>query len=219
MIITQVFNNGSEAAGRSFFADLLALEPLIDGTASIPYEKVNSLLNHAAGYAGRKQFSGGAFTLPISVEAVTQLYDSFNAFVSSKTGLGESMVLFETMPYGKVMEVGNGEMAFANRGEYYNLAVMMKWFDESLDEEIRSFARNFLRDAASPDTPGEMEGVRQYVNYAGTFFPLSSPSIIPISSPLIPFHPLSSPVIPCHPLPLFIPSNPLHPLSPSTLED
>lgn len=39
----------------------------------------------------------------------------------------ESMVMFECIPYGKIMEVKNGETAFANRGDYYNVATVLKW--------------------------------------------------------------------------------------------
>ena len=59
MVLTQVFHNGSEEDGKAFFKDLYALEPLVDTTAVIPYEQLNSLLNHAAGFGGRKQFGGG----------------------------------------------------------------------------------------------------------------------------------------------------------------
>ena len=59
MVLTQVFYNGTEEDGKAVFADLIALEPLVNTTAVIPYEQLNSLLNHAAGFEGRKQFGGG----------------------------------------------------------------------------------------------------------------------------------------------------------------
>lgn len=96
-------------------------------TASIPYEKLNSLLNHAAGFDGRKQFGGGAFKLPLEADFVFKLHAQFMAFVDAHERMNESMVVFECIPYGKLMQVKNGETAFANRGDYYNVATMFKW--------------------------------------------------------------------------------------------
>jgi FAD/FMN-containing dehydrogenase len=127
VILTQLFYNGTEAAAKDFFADLFALNPLADMSGSMPYAQVNSLLNPAAGFDGRKQFGGGAFKLPLDVGFVTSLYEDFRAFVDSHDRMGESMVMFECVPYGKIVEVRNGETAFANRGDYYNIATMFKW--------------------------------------------------------------------------------------------
>jgi hypothetical protein len=127
VILTQLFFNGPEAAGREFFADLYALGPLADMSSTIPYEKLNTLLNPAAGFDGRKQFGGGAFKLPLDAAFVESLYAEFRAFVETHDRLGESMVVWECIPYEKIVEVGNGDMAFANRGDYYNVATMFKW--------------------------------------------------------------------------------------------
>lgn len=127
VILTQLFHNGSEEDAKSFFADLFALSPLANMTNSIPYPQLNALLNHAAGFEGRKQFGGGAFKLPLDADFVAALHAQFNEFVASKERMNESMVMFECIPYGKIVEVGNGEMAFANRGDYYNVATVLKW--------------------------------------------------------------------------------------------
>jgi hypothetical protein len=94
----------------------------------VPYEKLNSLLNHSAGFDGRKQFGGGAFKLPIEVSLVQNVFDEFSKFVEGNDRTGESLMLFETVPYKKVIEVNNEAMAFSNRGEYYNVATCFKWY-------------------------------------------------------------------------------------------
>ena len=93
----------------------------------MPYETLNSTLNHAAGYDGRKQFSGGAFKLPIAPDLVQRLFDDFSAFITTKEGMAGSLMLWETIPYTQTIKVSNDKMAFSNRGEYYNLATMLKW--------------------------------------------------------------------------------------------
>jgi hypothetical protein len=125
--MTQVFYNGPEEQGKEFFADLFALEPLANMTSMMPYEKLNSLLNHAAGFDGRKAFGGGAFKLPLDAAFVTRLHEDFRKFVDAHERMGESMMLFECVPYGKIMETSNDAMAFSNRGDYYNVATVLKW--------------------------------------------------------------------------------------------
>ena len=53
-MLTQCFHNGSEEEGTAFFKELLDAGPVANMIAMIPYEKLNSLLNHAAGFDGRK---------------------------------------------------------------------------------------------------------------------------------------------------------------------
>jgi len=127
VVICQIFHNGNEEEGNAFFADLFELGPIANMTAMIPYPQLNSLLNQGAGFDGRKLFGGGAFRLPMDPNFAMQLHAEFNAFVASHERMNESMMLFEAVPYKKVMEISNDKTAFSNRGDYYNVAVMMKW--------------------------------------------------------------------------------------------
>jgi hypothetical protein len=127
VVLCQLFHNGTEEEGKAFFADLFALGPIADMSSMITYEKLNSLLNQGAGYDGRKQFGGGAFKLPLDPNFAVQLHAEFNAFVALHERMNESMMLFETIPYKKVMEVSNDNTSFSNRGDYYNVATMFKW--------------------------------------------------------------------------------------------
>lgn len=125
--LCQLFYNGPEAEAKAFFADLFALGPIADMTSMIPYEKLNSLLNATAGFDGRKQFGGGAFKLPLNPDFIVQLHAEFNAFVESHERMNESLILFEIVPYKKVIAVPNDQMSFSNRGDYYNVATIFKW--------------------------------------------------------------------------------------------
>lgn len=127
VVLTQCFHNGSEAEGQAFFQELIDLEPVANMISMIPYEKLNSLLNPAAGFDGRKQFGGGAFKLPLKPEFVQSLHKDFVDFVTTQDRMNQSLLLFETIPYKKVVSVPNEEMSFSNRGDYYNLATMIKW--------------------------------------------------------------------------------------------
>ena len=69
-------------------------------------------------------------------------------WTSSHERLNESMMLFETIPYGVIQQVPNNKMAFSNRGDYYNVATMFKWFDPQLDSLVRTYSRNLLSKAS-----------------------------------------------------------------------
>jgi hypothetical protein len=186
VVLTQLFYNGPEEDGKAFFADLFALGPVANMTAMIPYETLNSLLNHAAGFEGRKQFGGGAFKLPLDASVLTGLHEEFVGFVDAHERMNESMMLFEIVPYKKIVETRNDAMAFSNRGDYYNVATMFKWcvdpnlthlslfltkrrFDPALDAEIRDFSRTLLKKASETATSrSKDEGVGQYGNYANS---------------------------------------------------
>jgi hypothetical protein len=127
VILTLLFHNGPEEEGKAIFADLFALDPIVDVTGMVPYPVLNSLVNGSAGFDGRKQFGGGAFKLPIDAAFVEGVYKEFQDFVESKENLGQSMMLWEVVPYQKVIEVPNSSTSFANRGDYYNVATMFKW--------------------------------------------------------------------------------------------
>ncbi|OAL57120.1 FAD-binding domain-containing protein [Pyrenochaeta sp. DS3sAY3a] len=169
VVLTQLFFNGTEEQGKAFFADLFELGPVANMAAMVPYEQLNSLLNNAAGFDGRKQFGGGAFKLPLDPVFVTKLHEDFNAFALSRDRMNESMMMFETIPYKKVIEVSNEKTSFSNRGDYYNVATMFKWFDPSLDSEVRTISRNLLKKVSESAADRSKDGgVGQYGNYANT---------------------------------------------------
>lgn len=187
VILTQLFHNGTEEESKEIFADLFALQPLANMSGMVPYQVLNSLLNVSAGFDGRKLFGGGAFKLPLDPGFMEGVYKEFQAFVESKKehNVAQSMVLWEVVPYKKVIEVKNEETSFANRGDYYNVATMFKWyvdppfrtlgslltvlrrFDASLDTEMRAFSRSLLKRASETAANRSKDGgVGQYGNYS-----------------------------------------------------
>lgn len=127
VVLTMLFHNGTEDEGNAIFKDLIAVGPVANLVSMIPYTQLNSLLNPSAGFDGRKMFGGGAYKLPLDPTFVQSLFQDFNDFVGRHERMNESLMLWETVPYREVIKVRNDEMAFANRGEYYNLATLFKW--------------------------------------------------------------------------------------------
>lgn len=128
VVLTMIFHNGTLEEGNAFFKDLFDLGPVANMTGLIPYSQLNAAMNEGQGFGGRKMFGGGAYKLPLQSSFVQSLFDEFIGFSTQEgKGMEDSLLLFETVPYKKVVEVPNEKMAFANRGEYYNLATMVKW--------------------------------------------------------------------------------------------
>ena len=48
-------------------------------------------------------------------------------------------VLLELHDYKKLMTVANDATAFANRGPWYNLTIVMRWKTEAMDAKVRPF--------------------------------------------------------------------------------
>lgn len=167
VILCVPFYNGPAAEAELFFAELLALGPLVNGAGTLPYSKMNSVINDAVAYGGRKTSGGSAVKLPLDKNFVQSVFDDFVGFIQGNEGMGESAILFELIPYGKVMEVPLENTAYGNRGEYYNVGTVMKWYDPSLDMMVRAYARSLhSKITEGGGTVGE-EGTGAYANYIG----------------------------------------------------
>ncbi|KAI4203904.1 MAG: hypothetical protein LQ350_001526 [Teloschistes chrysophthalmus] len=175
MMLAVVCYNGPEDEARAFYKPLFDLEPLMDTTAMIPYSSLNSILNAASGYGGRKSTKGSTFDLPMRTEFALSIFDRWSDFVTEVPDASGSILLFEFFHMEKMCETSNRAMAFANRDFYENVMAAPKWCDEGNGQRCRPWARDmvarFEEEMAKAKTKGrtakEMEGVGAYVNYDG----------------------------------------------------
>jgi hypothetical protein len=128
LVLALVFHNGTLEEGNAFFKELIDVGPVVNMAAMVSYEKLNTLMNDTAGRDGRKMFGGGAFKVPLDIALVQNLYDEFVAFSTSHEKMTESLMFFESISYKEVAKVPNEKMAFSNRGDYYNVATLFKWY-------------------------------------------------------------------------------------------
>jgi hypothetical protein len=170
-ILCVPFFDGPKEEGEKFFADLLALGPVVNGTSTMPYEKMNGILNDAVTFGGRKTGGGSAVKLPLNISFIQSIFDNYIKFIQSHEDLGESVVLFEIVPYKKVVEVPLENTAYANRGEYYNVGTVMKWYDPSLDTTVRTYARSLHKMIREGGGTMEDKGTGAYANYIGMLVP------------------------------------------------
>lgn len=175
VLLCSTFFNGPEDEATAFFKPLLDLDPVINTAAMIPYSSVNAMFNHAAGPGGRKSIKGGSFAAPMRTEFLQTLFRRFSDFITEIPDARESLLMMEFFSPDKVCEVGNREMAFANRDFYNNVLANPQWHDEKNDGRCRQWARDIIdlvreeMEAAKIDgrIPPSMEGVGTYGNYEG----------------------------------------------------
>ncbi|KAI9759744.1 MAG: hypothetical protein M4579_002129 [Chaenotheca gracillima] len=171
-----VFYNGPKEEAESLFAPVTQdIMPLLNTTASIPYEAVNTLVNEMTAHGGRRTLKGTTTVAPLSAALFRDLMEDVTQFVTDLPEAGGSLVIFEIISPKKIISVPNTAMAFANRGEYYNCVVTPKWQNLEHDEYCRQWSRDVAAkiSAQSERTKREhslkleMEGVGEYGNYDG----------------------------------------------------
>lgn len=136
-----VFYNGLEEAARDFYAPLLALKPVFDETAIVPYEQVNSWHNAAVGSHGaRRAMKGAALLTPVNASFVEELFEQYDTLVMEVPDAKSSLVLFDFFGYNKIMEVPQTSTAFANRGALVNVLFAPAWKAQCNDSVCKEWA-------------------------------------------------------------------------------
>lgn len=129
---------------------------------------MNGPNNDAVTYDGRKSSGGSAVKFPLDMTFMQFVHDGFITFIQGTDGIGESLMVLEITPYKKVMEVSVEDTAYGNRGEYYNIGTVIKWYNPNTDTTLRSYARYLhskVREGGG--TMGD-KGTGAYANNIGT---------------------------------------------------
>jgi hypothetical protein len=161
-----VFYNGTQEQGEKCFAGLLALDPVVNTTAMIPYSQLNTLQNPMATYGGRKSFKGVFFHPPLAPAFARSMLADFTARLQAEPDLAASALLLEFYDMRAICAVPREATAFASRSSTQNGLILLRWTDARKDREHRAWAREMqARWKAELDTRVQ-EGVPQYINYA-----------------------------------------------------
>lgn len=168
-----VFYNGSEEQGKSYFKEILDLNPLVNQTGVMPYTSVNEMLNGAMFHGIRRSMKGSAFLTPLDTKFADSLFDDWQEFITQNPDAGATMILLEFMPFKKILEVSQTATSFANRGAYGNLAFGPGWTKPENDSICREWTRtmstktrNELKRNIAEGTDATTEtSVGEYGNY------------------------------------------------------
>lgn len=174
VIVAQVFHNGGAEEGERAYAPLLAVGPHLNAVQAVPYKVVNSLANAGVPHGGRYQFGAANVTYPVDVRVVQEAakvwWEGIERFSSDpgREDLRGSIIGYELFPNDKAREVAPEATAFANRGKYFNVAVLMSWKNPESDREVRRFKQEvaaLVRDKGFKGDEVGGEGVGHYNNY------------------------------------------------------
>lgn len=174
VIVAQVFHNGSAEEGERAYAPLLAVGPHLNAVQTVPYKVVNSLANAGVPHGGRYQFGAANVTYPVDVgvvqSAAKKWWEGIERLSSDpgREDLRGSIIGYELFPNDKAREVAPEATAFANRGKYFNVAVLMSWKNPETDKEVRAFKQEvaaLIRDKGFKGDEVGGEGVGHYNNY------------------------------------------------------
>ncbi|KAL1846413.1 hypothetical protein Daus18300_014256 [Diaporthe australafricana] len=174
VIVAQVFHNGSAAEGEKAYEPLLKVGPHLNAVQTVPYKVVNSLANAGVPHGGRYQFGAANVTYPVDVGVVQSAakvwWEGIERFSldPTKEDLRGSIIGYELFPNDEAREIAPEATAFANRGKYFNVAVLMSWNNPESDKEIRAFKQEvaaLIRDKGFKGDEVGGKGVGHYNNY------------------------------------------------------
>jgi hypothetical protein len=120
-IVAAVFYNGPEPLGTALFDPLLKLQLLANSTQNRSYWSMNTLLNEDLRSGQRRSMKGSAFFAPLDLEFAKQCLHDFRGLISEIPDAESSIMVFEFLPFHKVISIPQNATAFSNRGAYGNL--------------------------------------------------------------------------------------------------
>lgn len=165
-----LFYNGSQSAGEEFFAPILSFDSLVNRAGMKSYMEMNSITNVDPVPKGRKSIGGTNIMPPLETGLLWKLYDQFEETMRIYPRTGDSALVFELLPYGKIVEVPIENTACANRGPYYNFGMILCWHDSSLDTKMQALQRNIISKIHEAQQGHVDDCVIAYPNLAGKSF-------------------------------------------------
>ncbi|KAH8689151.1 putative FAD binding oxidoreductase [Talaromyces proteolyticus] len=165
-IVAILFYNGIQEEAEKFFEPILSLSPVRNNTKMMPYFEANGVVNVAARATGRKRISGTSIKPPLDIDLIREIYREFD-MVMANYPVGNSMMIFEIVPYDEVVKVPNDATAYANRGRYYNVASIFCWEGEQLDGRMKTLQHFMMNKIRQHSFHYNDDGVGVYANYAG----------------------------------------------------
>ncbi|KAH8592428.1 hypothetical protein B0O99DRAFT_689580 [Bisporella sp. PMI_857] len=136
---------------------------------------MNSIMNHAVNYGGRRVSKGPSFVPPLRPAFVRDLVTELVALHEEIPATKRIIVLFEFHPNKEVAKVPRSAMAFANRGTHQNAMIGLIWSDPKDDKRCkewlaymdRRFRDELNRNGAVNEKLTEAQVIGEYSNYDG----------------------------------------------------
>jgi len=140
-VIATCYYNGPTEKALEFYKPLLELGPIVNECKEMPYSSVNGMLNSLSTYGDRKTQKGAALTTPLDILFAQSIFDNWFDFLIKVPDAAASVLLFEFMSFKESIKIPQDAQSFANRGEYFNLLINLRWTDPANDTVCREWAR------------------------------------------------------------------------------
>jgi hypothetical protein len=174
-VVVVVFYNGDEEGGRKKFAKLIALGPIVNAAAMIPYETMNALQNGLVPYGSNYHFTcavrGGN---PVETEAAQEIFTQITGISSLPGACADTspptvIVIWEFFNLKKAASVPADATAFRMRVEHSQTPILINWEGESSeatrDAKERSGRLKLVVEEALKGTFDGGMGENGYGNY------------------------------------------------------
>jgi FAD/FMN-containing dehydrogenase len=165
-VVTTIFYNGPESDAKVVFADLLALNPIINSIRQRPYSEVNGMMNHAVEYGGRKLSKGATFITPLRAEWVRSIIPDLRTLHRTVPGSRRTIMLFEFFRPDVWLSVPKDATAHGHRGSHQNLMIGPFWDNAEDDNATALWSRSIAKKArAEFEQVADGASYTEYGNY------------------------------------------------------
>ncbi|RAL00843.1 FAD-binding oxidoreductase [Aspergillus ibericus CBS 121593] len=167
VVLTMLFYNGTHSEAAAFFAPILSQPSLVNRAGMMSYSELNAMANVDPVPEGRKSIGGTNIMPPFNTSLVRELWDQFDHAMKAYPRMEDSVLVFEMLPYSKVVQVPVEETACANRGPYYNVGWVLCWHDPDLDAKMHALQRHMVSKIQEAQQGSTDEHVAAHANFAG----------------------------------------------------
>ncbi|KAE8355133.1 hypothetical protein BDV28DRAFT_155637 [Aspergillus coremiiformis] len=167
-VVAIPFYNGSRDEAERFFEPLMLAQPVKGQVDMMSYTKLNAIANVEPSPEGRKSLNGTNIPLPLDTDFMRDVYNQFDQVMKDYRRVGNSVLVFELLPYTHIIEVPLDATACANRGRYYNVGSVFCWQDPDMDHKMQTEQQAIITRIDQFGSRGQDEHhVVAYANYAG----------------------------------------------------
>ncbi|KAG8769035.1 hypothetical protein FRC12_005202 [Ceratobasidium sp. 428] len=170
MIVQLVYNGDSEEGARKF-ERFVKLGPFVNQAETLPYVKLNGMMNHHAPPGENRLFRGNFIPetpngVPVSLAAglLNSLVDMVNKHPAAK----KSMAFVELYHPAKLASVASNATAYPHRDPSFNVLFITNWSEDSFSgkvpDNLRAWDRVFM-DLRSEHFAPELIAQGGYTNY------------------------------------------------------
>ncbi|PSR76100.1 hypothetical protein PHLCEN_2v8688 [Hermanssonia centrifuga] len=166
-LVVLPFFNGSAEEGKKKFSLFYDVGPVADMTKEMPYKVLNSIQNPMATHGDRKLFKASTVTL-LDSSLVQHLFNEYCKLTTDIPETKGAAILLELHPFQKLMSVPTSAMAFASRGPFYNMNIVLRWKNSALDAELRTWASGLAEHVHQEEKTrkgSDFDGAQGYSNY------------------------------------------------------